>query len=68
MKAQDHTQEIVNTTGNVTAVGTAVGTLAGWLPSIAALFTIVWLGVQIYESKTGQRVVTYIRGKKEKPQ
>jgi len=33
---------------------TVVGTLAGILPAIAALFTIVWTGIRIYESKTIQ--------------
>lgn len=33
---------------------TVVGTLAGILPAIAALFTIIWTGIRIYESKTIQ--------------
>lgn len=36
------------------SVITVVGTLAGILPAIAALFTIVWTGIRIYESKTIQ--------------
>lgn len=30
----------------------ALGTLAQALPSIAALFTILWLGIRIWESDT----------------
>lgn len=30
------------------AVGNMVATIIGWLPAIAALFTIVWTGIQIY--------------------
>lgn len=34
---------------------TVVGTLAGILPSIAAIFTIIWTGIRIYETATVQR-------------
>lgn len=40
------------------SVGTAIATIAGWLPNIAALFTIVWTAVRIYESKTAQRLMS----------
>jgi FtsH-binding integral membrane protein len=29
--------------------------LAGLLPAIAALFTIIWTGIRIYETNTVQR-------------
>lgn len=31
------------------AVGTAVSTIAGWLPPIAALMSIIWLGWQMWD-------------------
>jgi hypothetical protein len=34
---------------NWVAGGTVLGTLIGWLPSIAAAFSIVWIGMQIYD-------------------
>jgi len=34
------------------AVGGGVASLAGWLPDIAALLTIVWLSIRIWESET----------------
>ena len=34
---------------------TMLGALFSWLPSIAALFTIVWTGLRIYETKTIQK-------------
>jgi len=34
-----------------------VGSLAGWLPSIAAVFTIIWTGIRIYETRTVQRML-----------
>jgi len=40
---------------------TVLGTLAEMLPSIAALFTIVWTGIRIYETKTVQKWI----GKKD---
>ena len=36
------------------SVFTAVGSILAWLPAIAALFTIVWTGIRIYETKTVQ--------------
>jgi hypothetical protein len=31
--------------------------LAAWLPPVASLFTIVWLGLRIYESDTVQKLI-----------
>ena len=36
------------------SVITVLGTLADMLPSIAALFTIVWTGIRIWETPTVQ--------------
>lgn len=36
------------------SVFTAVGSILAWLPAIAALFTIIWTGIRIYETKTIQ--------------
>jgi hypothetical protein len=41
---------------------TVVGTLVQLLPSIAALFTIVWTAIRIYETDTVQKLLG-----KEKP-
>jgi hypothetical protein len=35
-------------------VATVMGTLMSWLPAIAALFTIIWTVIRIYETKTIQ--------------
>ena len=37
---------------DVVAASTALATLAAWLPPVASLFTIVWLGLRIYASDT----------------
>jgi len=39
------------------SIATVVGTLAGILPAIAALFTIVWTTIRIYESDTVQKLI-----------
>ena len=39
------------------SVFTVVGTLGNILPPMAALFTIIWTGIRIYETKTVQRAL-----------
>ena len=46
--------ETAKTVTDVVSVATVVGTLAQVLPSIAALFTIIWTGFRIYETQTVQ--------------
>ena len=38
------------------SIFTAVGTVLKWLPYLAAIFTIVWTGIRIYETRTVQTV------------
>lgn len=45
------------------AAVTAVATLMQMLPSIAAVFTIIWTGIRIWETKTVQGF--FGRGRKE---
>jgi len=49
-------QEEAKTVVDSLAVGGTVATLAGWLPSIASLFTIIWLSLRIWESDTVQKI------------
>lgn len=42
---------------DVAAASTALLTMAAWLPPIASLLTIIWLGIRIYESNTVQSIV-----------
>jgi hypothetical protein len=39
------------------SVITVVGTLVDMLPSIAAVFTILWTGIRIWETDTMQRML-----------
>lgn len=43
------------------SVTTVLGTLMGILPSIAAVFTIVWTAIRIYETKTVQELLGKIK-------
>jgi hypothetical protein len=36
------------------SVATVLGALTAWLPPIAALFTIIWTVIRIWETKTCQ--------------
>lgn len=52
---EPHNQEAAKLITDGLSVVTVVGTLAGVLPAIAALFTIIWTGIRIYETDTVQR-------------
>lgn len=47
----DGMKEVMDTV----SVATGVGALAGVLPAIAALVTIVWTGIRIWETDTVQK-------------
>ncbi len=49
--------ETVKEVVDVAAASTGIMALAAWLPPTASLFTIVWLGIRIYESDTVQKIV-----------
>ena len=40
---------------DVTSIGILLGSLANILPHVAAIFTIVWTCIRIYETKTVQK-------------
>ncbi len=42
---------------DVFAASTGLMSLAAWLPPVASIFTIIWLGIRIYESETVQKIV-----------
>ena len=46
----EHTKHVIDGV----SVATVMGTLMSWLPAIAALFTIIWTAIRIYETKTIQ--------------
>lgn len=44
------------------SVLTVLGTLMEVLPAIAALFTIIWTAIRIWETKTVQSLISKIKG------
>lgn len=38
------------------SVGSAVGAFFGFLPDVAAVLTVIWLGLRIYEMDTVQAI------------
>ena len=46
----ESTKQVVDFVSTVTVVGTVMN----WLPAFAALWTIVWTSIRIYETKTVQ--------------
>lgn len=50
----DHIDPAIKATGDAVSIVTVVGTLAQVLPAVAALLTIVWTSLRIYETDTVQ--------------
>ena len=55
--AMEHMSETGKHIGDAVSIVTVVGTLAQVLPSIAAIFTIVWTSIRIYETATIQKLL-----------
>lgn len=43
-----HISEAVKSAADLGAIGGTVAILAGWLPSLAAVLTVAWLAVRLY--------------------
>ena len=50
---EEETKQVID----VAAASTGVLSLVAWLPPIASLLTIIWLGIRIYESQTVQKLI-----------
>lgn len=48
----EHLPEGVKQSMDLASIATVIGTLASWLPSAAALLTLVWTAIRIFETKT----------------
>jgi hypothetical protein len=51
--ATEGTKQVID----AVSVFTVVGTIGELLPPMAALFTLVWTAIRIYETKTVQRLL-----------
>jgi hypothetical protein len=49
------TNETAKAVTDAASIATVVGTLMEVLPAMAAIFTIVWTGIRIYETETVQK-------------
>jgi chromate transport protein ChrA len=49
--------ETMKPAGDILSIGVVLATLASWLPSIAAIFTIIWTAIRIYETRTVQSLL-----------
>lgn len=52
-----HTAETTKQAIDAISVFTVVGTLSDLLPPMAALVTIIWTGIRIFETKTVQKML-----------
>lgn len=50
------TNDTAKTVADAASIATVVGTLMEVLPAVAAIFTIVWTGIRIYETETVQKM------------
>ena len=51
--ATEGTKQVID----AVSVVTVVGTIGDVLPPLAALFTLIWTGIRIYETETVQRLL-----------
>lgn len=58
-----HVSETTKHAVDAVSVVTVLGTLAEVLPSIAALFTIIWTALRIWEMDTVQSIMKKVRKK-----
>jgi hypothetical protein len=49
----EETKQVVD----VAAASTGILAVTAWLPPVASLFTIIWLGIRIFESDTIQGLI-----------
>jgi hypothetical protein len=42
---------------DVVAASTGVMSMVAWLPPLASIFTIIWLGIRIYETDTVKKLI-----------
>ena len=53
--------ETMKPAGDILSIGVVLATLASWLPAIAALFTIIWTVIRIYETQTVQGLLGKVK-------
>ncbi len=59
-----NTQQIAKHVVDVASYGTIAAAFLGYLPAIAAACSIIWISIQIWESKTFGKLKAKLRRKK----
>jgi len=52
-----HIPEGAKAAGDLLSIATLLGSLASLLPAVAAVLTIIWTAIRIYETDTVQRLL-----------
>lgn len=55
--ALEHMNQTVKVAGDAVSIFTVVATLSQALPAIAALVTIIWTGIRIFETATVRKLL-----------
>ena len=61
---KDTATQVAKAGGDVLAASVTVATIMEWLPALAALFTIIWTAIRIWETATIQKIVIRLRRKR----
>lgn len=59
LNVDEHTKFVID----MASITTVVGTLWGALPALAALFSLIWSLIRIYETKTVQGLISRFQKK-----
>jgi hypothetical protein len=59
---EQHKAELLKSAVDGASILTVIGTLSEFLPPLAALFTIIWTAIRIYETKTMQKLLGKYKG------
>lgn len=58
----DQVDEHLKQTLDLVSITTVFGTLMGILPSVAAILSIIWSIVRLYETNTVQKIIAKMKG------
>ncbi len=61
--SHEQTVDVAKHVADGFSVITLLGALVGYLPQIAALFTLIWTLLRIWENETFQKIWKWVRGK-----
>lgn len=60
MVLSEQTVNHIKTVGDVAAGAGTVAVIVGWLPSMAAAFTVIYTAIRIWETATARRILKAI--------